>query len=70
MEKSIDPGQNDESLKVHERAQQFVLNQHGDLVSLLADKCVDIAGWDDRRGARLIIWPCTGGANQQWFARE
>ena len=48
------------------RAQQFVLNGAGDLVSLLADKCVDIAGWNDAEGAGLIIWPCHGGANQKW----
>jgi streptogrisin C len=47
-------------------AQQFVMSAAGDLVSVLANKCVDIAGWDANNGARLIIWPCHGGANQKW----
>jgi streptogrisin C len=47
-------------------AQQFVMSAAGDLVSVLANKCVDIGGWDGSNGARLIIWPCTGGANQKW----
>ena len=48
------------------QAQKFVLSGAGDLVSVLANKCVDIAGWDGNDGARLIIWPCHGGANQKW----
>ncbi len=50
-------------------AQQFVLSSAGDLVSVLANKCVDIAGWDSSSGAKLIIWPCHGGANQKWHTR-
>ncbi len=51
------------------QAQQFVLSAAGDLVSVLANKCVDIAGWDQSSGAKLLIWPCHGGANQKWTAR-
>jgi streptogrisin C len=47
-------------------AQKFTLNGAADLVSILADKCVDIAGWNNSEGAKLIIWPCHGGANQKW----
>ncbi len=50
-------------------AQQFTLTPAGDLVSVLANKCVDIAGWNSDRGARLIIWSCHGGANQKWWLR-
>ncbi len=51
------------------QAQQFVLNGAGDLVSVLASKCVDIAGWNSSSGAQLIIWPCAGTANQKWHTR-
>jgi streptogrisin C len=51
------------------RAQQFVLSAAGDLVSVLANKCVDIGGWNGNDGARLIIWDCHGGANQKWHLR-
>ncbi len=51
------------------RAQQFVLGAAGDLVSVLANKCVDIRDWNAASGARLIIWPCAGTANQKWHLR-
>jgi hypothetical protein len=47
-------------------AQQFVLNQAGDLVNPQSDKCVDIAGWNGNNGAELHLWQCVGGANQKW----
>ncbi len=47
-------------------AQQFVLNNAGDLVNPQADKCVDIAGWNGDNGALLHLWQCVGGANQKW----
>jgi streptogrisin C len=50
-------------------AQRFNLSGAGDLVSVLANKCVDIDAWNGNNGARLIIWPCTGGANQKWHTR-
>lgn len=51
------------------RAQQFVLNGAGDLVSLLANKCVDIKDWNGNSGARLQTWTCAGTANQKWRIR-
>ncbi|MEV6816741.1 RICIN domain-containing protein, partial [Micromonospora sp. NPDC051296] len=47
-------------------AQQFVLSAAGDLVNPQANKCVDIGGWVNADGARLITWECLGGANQKW----
>ncbi|MFI9639985.1 ricin-type beta-trefoil lectin domain protein [Micromonospora sp. NPDC051925] len=47
-------------------AQQFVLSAAGDLVNPQANKCVDVQDWNSADGARLIIWECTGGANQKW----
>jgi streptogrisin C len=47
-------------------AQQFVLSAAGDLVNPQANKCVDIDAWNANDGARLILWDCTGGANQKW----
>jgi streptogrisin C len=50
-------------------AQQFVLSPAGDLVSVLANKCVDIKDWNWNQGARLQIWTCAGTANQKWRTR-
>jgi streptogrisin C len=50
-------------------AQQFVLSPAGDLVSVLANKCVDIKDWNWNQGARLQIWTCAGTANQKWLTR-
>lgn len=50
-------------------AQKFVLSPAGDLVSILANKCVDIGGWNANQGAQLILWPCTGNVNQKWYTR-
>ncbi|TCB97309.1 hypothetical protein E0H26_13740 [Micromonospora zingiberis] len=47
-------------------AQQFVLSAAGDLVNPQANKCVDIGGWVNADGARLVTWECLGGANQKW----
>lgn len=29
-------------------------------------KCVDIAGWDTKDGAKLVMWQCKASLNQQW----
>ncbi|MFJ8687806.1 ricin-type beta-trefoil lectin domain protein [Micromonospora wenchangensis] len=47
-------------------AQQFVLSGAGDLVNPQANKCVDVLGANSADGTRLVIWECTGGANQKW----
>jgi streptogrisin C len=47
-------------------AQRFTMTGAGDLVSVLANKCVDINAWNGSNGARLITWPCAGTANQKW----
>jgi streptogrisin C len=49
------------------RAQQFVLSAAGDLVSLLANKCVDIVGMNNANFAKLHLWTCTGNWNQKWY---
>ncbi|GAB4083680.1 hypothetical protein GCM10028784_03100 [Myceligenerans cantabricum] len=48
-------------------AQQFVLSGAGDLVSVAANKCVDVQGWNGNDGTRLVIHECHGGANQKWW---
>ena len=30
------------------------------------NKCLDDDGWSTTPGTQVIIWDCTGGANQQW----
>ncbi|GLY43405.1 hypothetical protein Amsp01_094280 [Amycolatopsis sp. NBRC 101858] len=47
-------------------AQQFVLTAAGDLVNPQSGKCVDIKAWNGDDRAPLILWDCTGGANQKW----
>jgi streptogrisin C len=47
-------------------AQQFVLSGAGDLVNPQSNRCVDIDAWNPNNNAVLIIWDCTGGANQKW----
>jgi streptogrisin C len=50
-------------------AQQFRVSGAGDLVSVLANKCVDIRDWNGASGAALQIWSCSGNANQKWSVR-
>ncbi len=47
-------------------AQQFTLNSNGALVNQRSNRCVDIGAWNGNNGAGLILWDCTGGANQSW----
>ena len=47
-------------------AQKFVLSGAGDLVNPQANKCVDVKDWNGNNGGRLILYTCTGGANQKW----
>ena len=37
-----------------------------EMVSVLANKCVDIAEWNPGNAAVLHLWTCVGGANQKW----
>ncbi len=46
--------------------QRFTLSDAGDLVNVSAGKCVDVDAWNSANGARLVLWDCTGGANQKW----
>lgn len=50
-------------------AQDFVLSGAGDLVSYMANKCVDILRNDSASGAKLILHACTGNSNQKWDFR-
>lgn len=29
-------------------------------------KCIDVGGWSQQNGARLIQWDCHGGSNQKF----
>ena len=46
--------------------QRFTLSAAGDLVNVSANRCVDIAAWNNSNGAQLHLWDCVGGANQKW----
>ncbi|MGI5442926.1 ricin-type beta-trefoil lectin domain protein [Streptomyces shenzhenensis] len=47
-------------------SQRFRLNAAGDLVSVRADKCVDVKDQLSGNGTRLQLWVCGGTANQKW----
>jgi hypothetical protein len=47
-------------------AQQFKLNMTDDLVALMVVKCVDVFDAKPDDGQALVLWPCTGAANQTW----
>jgi beta-glucanase (GH16 family) len=49
------------------RAQQFVLSAAGDLVSVLANKCVDVKEVNNANFAKLHLWTCNGAWNQKWY---
>jgi hypothetical protein len=46
--------------------QRFTLSGAGDLVNVSANKCVDIADWNNTDGAKLQLWDCAGTTNQKW----
>ncbi|WP_406431057.1 ricin-type beta-trefoil lectin domain protein [Streptomyces sp. NBC_00631] len=48
------------------RAQLFYLSAQGDLVSALADKCVDATDNGTANGTKLQLWTCAGTPNQKW----
>jgi len=49
--------------------QSFKLNLTEDLVSLAAGKCGDVYFGQPTDGQPVILWPCTGTANQTWWLR-
>ncbi|MBC3840205.1 ricin-type beta-trefoil lectin domain protein [Streptacidiphilus sp. 4-A2] len=51
-------------------AQVWTLNtQTGDLVSILANKCVDATNTGTSNGTRLQLWDCNGQSNQKWHTQ-
>ncbi|WP_432153866.1 RICIN domain-containing protein [Streptomyces tricolor] len=56
--------------------QRFVFRRAGnglayqnvfEIVAAHSGKCLDVDGWRKDNGARIIQWPCHGGANQKWY---
>jgi len=47
-------------------SQRFSYNTSYDLVSLAADKCVDVPDGSSASGVPAQIWECTGAGNQKW----
>jgi O-glycosyl hydrolase len=48
-------------------AQRWLLNGNGQIVSEASGKCLDVSGQATADGSRVILYNCTGGANQAWF---
>ncbi|MFE6870739.1 ricin-type beta-trefoil lectin domain protein [Kitasatospora sp. NPDC057692] len=38
----------------------------GSLFNPAAGACLDLPGWNDANGTALVIWGCSGNANQRW----
>lgn len=38
----------------------------GEIVNRASGTCMDVDAWSMDPGARIILWPCHGGANQSW----
>jgi hypothetical protein len=47
-------------------SQRFTLNSASDLVSVAADKCVDVKDKQTGNGTPLQLWSCGGTSNQKW----
>lgn len=45
--------------------EQFVLQRDGSIRS--GEKCLDVAGSQNRNGTEVIAYACNGGINQQWY---
>ncbi|GAA1974669.1 RICIN domain-containing protein [Kitasatospora viridis] len=53
-----------------DQAQLWVLTPQGDLVSVLANKCLDAAAeGGGGNGTKLQIWDCNGQPNQKWHTQ-
>lgn len=50
-----------------EEAQQLVLTPAADLVSVAADRCVDVRDRSTADGSPLQTWTCAGTENQKWW---
>ncbi|CAL9408387.1 hypothetical protein SUDANB105_01598 [Streptomyces sp. enrichment culture] len=50
-----------------EATQRWLLNGNGQIVSEASGKCLDVSGQATADGSRVILYSCTGGANQAWF---
>ncbi|MBV7695893.1 glycoside hydrolase [Streptomyces sp. TRM70350] len=49
--------------------QRWLLNSNGQIVSEASGKCLDVSGQATADGSKVILYSCTGGANQAWFRR-
>ncbi|WP_416967842.1 glycoside hydrolase [Streptomyces sp. 4F14] len=49
-----------------ESAQRWLLNANGQIVSESSGKCLDVSGQATGAGSKVILYSCTGGANQAW----
>jgi Ricin-type beta-trefoil lectin domain-like len=41
-------------------------SQFRPVVAAHSDKCLDVSGVSQQKGAAVIQWPCHGGGNQRW----
>ncbi|WP_175409875.1 glycoside hydrolase [Streptomyces sp. TRM64462] len=50
-------------------ADAWLLNGNGQVVHEATGRCLDVSGWATAEGSRVVLWTCTGGANQSWARR-
>lgn len=46
--------------------QRWLLNANGQIVNEASGKCLDVSGQATADGSRVILYRCTGGANEAW----
>ncbi|WP_313896965.1 RICIN domain-containing protein [Streptomyces sp. GC420] len=46
--------------------EKWLLNANGQIVHEASGKCLDVSGWATGDGSAVVLWTCTGGANQAW----
>nr|WP_107054650.1 glycoside hydrolase [Streptomyces sp. NRRL WC-3725] len=46
--------------------QRWLLNADGQIVNEASGKCLDVSGQATADGSRVILYRCTGGANEAW----
>ncbi|MFH9083956.1 glycoside hydrolase [Streptomyces sp. NPDC017673] len=46
--------------------QRWLLNSNGQIVNEASGRCLDVSGQATADGSRVILYRCTGGANEAW----
>ena len=50
-------------------SQKWTLNANGTVTNTQSGRCLDVSGASTANNAAVIVWTCTGAANQRWSRR-